>query len=125
MTFEGDGVASRPAPGEQAATLEQVITVVNTIPGAVALDGNDNGDAVFLDVRLYQGVVAGILGVGIDVDEVIDLAAEAGDAVHVDGLVAQPARLNVVVVHFGVAFVGSIFLTGRKKGCHAQQAQHE
>ena len=90
-----------------------------------SLNGDDDGDAVFLDVGLYQGVVAGVLGVGVDVDEGIDLAAEAGDAVRVDSIVAQTARLNIVVVHFGVAFKGGIFLTGRKKVCHAQQAQHE
>ena len=95
------------------------------VPCAVALDGDDNGDAVFLDVGLYQGVVAGVLGIGVDVDKGIDLTAEAGDAVRVDGIVAQAARLNIVVVHLRVALVGSIFLTGRKKGCHAQQAQHE
>ncbi len=95
------------------------------VPCAVALDGDDDGDAVFLDVGLDQGVVAGVLGVGIGADKGIDLAAEAGDAVRVDGIVAQPARLNIVVVHFGVAFEGGIFLAGRKKGCHAQQAQHE
>ena len=95
------------------------------VPRAVALDGDDDGDAVFLDVRLDQGVVAGVFGVGIDVDKGIDLAAEAGDAVRVDGIVAQTARLNIVVVHLRVALVGGIFLTGRKKGCHAQQAQHE
>ena len=111
--------------GAQAATLEQVITVVNAVPGTVALDGDDNGDAVFLDVRLYQWVVAGILGVGVDVDEVIDLAAEAGDAVRVDGIVAQPARLHVVFVHLGVAFVLDILFAGHTKECHAQQAQHQ
>ena len=95
------------------------------VPCAVALDGDDDGDAVFLDVGLYQGVVAGVLGVGVDVDKGIDLTAEAGDAVRVDGIVAQAARLNIVVVHFRVALVGGFFLAGRKKGCHAQQAQHE
>ena len=94
------------------------------VPCAVALDGDDDGDAVFLNVRLYQGIVAGVLGVGVDVDEGIDLAAEAGDAVRVDSIVAQTARLNIVVVHLGIALKGSIFLAGRKKGCHAQQAQH-
>ena len=97
----------------------------SAVPCAVALDGDDDGDAVFLDVRLDQGVVAGVLGVGVDVDEGIDLAAEAGNAVRVDGIVAQAARLNVVVVHLRVALVGGFFLAGRKKGCHAQQAQHE
>ena len=90
-----------------------------------SLNGDDDGDAVFLDVGLYQGIVAGVLGVGVDVDEGIDLTAEAGDAVRVDGIVAQAARLNVVVVHLRVALVGGFFLAGRKKGCHAQQAQHE
>lgn len=97
----------------------------SAVPCAVALDGDDDGDAVFLDVRLDQGVVAGVLGVGVDVDEGIDLAAEAGDAVRVDGIVAQTARLNIVVVHLRVALKGGIFFAGRKKGCHAQQAQHE
>ena len=99
--------------------------IVRAVPCAVALDGDDDGDAVFLDVGLYQGVIAGVFGVGIDADKGIDLTAEAGDAVRVDGIVAQAARLYIVVVHLRVALKGGILLTGRKKGCHAQQAQHE
>ena len=81
-------------------------------PPSFVLEDDGDADAVFLDVGFDQGIVAGLFGLGVRGNEVVDLLRETADAVHVNGIIAQAARLDVVVVHLRETFVEHFFLTG-------------
>ena len=94
-------------------------------PRSVALDGDNECGAVFLYVLFNKRIIGGILCIGVYRHESIYLAREAADAVDINGWSSQAARLHIVALHLGIAFVLDVLLARGTKKRHAQQAQHK
>ena len=96
--------------------LSLKIIIILAIP--VLLEGDGQGDGVFLDVFLDEGIVGGLLGIGEHDNIFVHLLGEAPYAVDVYHRITQVGGLNVVVVEFGMAFIAYLLLA---RGQHGKQ----